>query len=416
MGELGNVSDLEVELIQRNREIAKTRDEVIKGQKRISELQMRNDDLLEKVAELDGEVTKKSVLMEEIQGKARDLEQRLASKEEEVQSMREEMRVAEAKAREEMAAREAAWKEESSATAELKTRIVELEAARAELQQEVEDARQQHAESKAALERTEARETIASSEAAEFRRKIRKLEEQVADMEAVNAKMSEEKVRELEEARVRAEAEISHLNSKIEESSATRRDTEEQSRHQVTALERKVEDLSAQVAESKRELSESAGKLVSVEIARDEAVRAYEELKNTHQEQVDRAETQAASLEGSLNSQRLLFQETSEALARSEETEARLTKELAAKMQEVTSEQAIAKSESENLQVRLDKALADSSKAQTEHVRSLDSLRSQNAELRGQVADWQGKAEELDRQLARSQDEVKVHVATCRCV
>eukprot|EP00913_Durusdinium_trenchii_P008544 g8023.t1 len=69
MGALGNSAELEAELIKRNREIAKVRDEVIKLERRLHEASLRNDDLLEKVSVLDSEVTKKTTLLTESEQK-----------------------------------------------------------------------------------------------------------------------------------------------------------------------------------------------------------------------------------------------------------------------------------------------------------------------------------------------------------
>ncbi|CAK9090375.1 Dehydrogenase/reductase SDR family member on chromosome X (DHRSXY) (Short chain dehydrogenase/reductase family 46C member 1) (Short chain dehydrogenase/reductase family 7C member 6) [Durusdinium trenchii] len=77
MGALGNSAELEAELIKRNREIAKVRDEVIKLERRLHEASLRNDDLLEKVSVLDSEVTKKTTLLTESEQKVAALEEKL---------------------------------------------------------------------------------------------------------------------------------------------------------------------------------------------------------------------------------------------------------------------------------------------------------------------------------------------------
>eukprot|EP00435_Cladocopium_sp_Y103_P026909 s1056_g6.t1 len=81
MGALGNSAELEAELIKRNREIAKVRDELIKQERRLQETLLRNDDLLEKVSVLDSEVTKKTTLLNESERKASELQEALDAKE-----------------------------------------------------------------------------------------------------------------------------------------------------------------------------------------------------------------------------------------------------------------------------------------------------------------------------------------------
>lgn len=65
------ISELEGELIKRNREIAKVRDDVHKAERKLEDAQMRNDDLLEKMADLDSEVTKKSNRIKDLEAQAR---------------------------------------------------------------------------------------------------------------------------------------------------------------------------------------------------------------------------------------------------------------------------------------------------------------------------------------------------------
>lgn len=85
---MSDVSELEAELIKRNREIAKARDDVLKVERKLEDAQMRNDDLLEKLAELDGDNNKKSSAMRELEQKVADLEKKLAEAEESAETLK----------------------------------------------------------------------------------------------------------------------------------------------------------------------------------------------------------------------------------------------------------------------------------------------------------------------------------------
>jgi len=308
MTDLGNASELEAELIKRNREIAKVRDEVLKVERRLEDAQMRNDDLLEKVSELDSEVTTKSKHIVELEEKAHELE-------EEVKTLQEEHKQ------------------------HVETLRVEFEAS---------------------LAQAENGSREAASHVLEHKQKLKEMEEA---LKAKEEGISAAQAKQLEEERAKMDIEVQRAMATVEEHKALREDVEGQAKEreqELIAVRGELEDL-------RREAGDHAGTVADLEASRDEIRRKYEDLlasqdetlkaeRKRNEEHLERAMQQAAALDGRLSGQRLLLQETSQALERSEEAEATLAAELAEKARELSLEYEAART---TLQQRAEQASKD---------------------------------------------------------
>ncbi|CAE8676279.1 unnamed protein product [Polarella glacialis] len=379
-------------------------------------------------------------------------------------------------ARIELATKEASWKEELVSFEADKARIIELELGQAvpvflgnqeKLRKEVEDERLRHEDSKAANEREVAGKSI------EMRRRVKdqlaipsdstvsehvacdssdavfvglfflfcELEEQ---LEETQVGLSAAKTKEVEEAKSQADTEIQRVTALLE----------------VSDLERELADSRAVLEDAQRELGERSAASASVQalsqesafaneaVARDEALSTLEALK----EFLDRANSQAASLDGRLTGQRMLFEETSEALSRSEATEQQMSLELAEKVRELASEHELARSaleraqeqaarevrereerhastlqseevcmqrqmraevdaasretseakeEQQRLQARLDRSLESISQAQSQHEQQLEGHRGSTTELRTRLSEAEERTTSEEREVER---------------
>ncbi|CAJ1359225.1 unnamed protein product [Effrenium voratum] len=146
MGALGNSAELESELIKRNREIAKVRDDLIKQERRLQEARLRNDDLLERLAVLDAEVTTKTGQLKDSEQKVADLQERLETQSSDLQKAQEELAAQGAKFQADLAAQKLKWQEEA---ADEKGMRSELEKLQAELQRELTEEQRQHSDCQA---------------------------------------------------------------------------------------------------------------------------------------------------------------------------------------------------------------------------------------------------------------------------
>lgn len=341
MAELGTVSELEAELIKRNREIAKVRDEVLKAERRLEDSQMRNDDLLEKLAEQDAEVTKKTTMIKELGDKVMGLEKQLAAHAEESQTLQTSHGQMLESLRLEMTAKESARQEDKDGQELLQASLVSLESEVAKLQKRLEEEEHKHCDTKARLMQAESSSRDLANRSVEQRRVIEELQDEIQKRDA-GLSASQEKE---QEERAKLDAELENVRGLMHMHQGVREDLEEQARVDESKYHAVLEELKQERAEMQRNSEE----ISHCEAARDAVRCEFEEHKKTHddvlhaerkrnEEHLHKITQQAASLDGRLSGQRLLLVETSEALARSENAEAKVSAELTAKLQELSSE------------------------------------------------------------------------------
>uniref|UniRef100_A0A7S4R5X6 Uncharacterized protein n=1 Tax=Alexandrium monilatum TaxID=311494 RepID=A0A7S4R5X6_9DINO len=465
MGDFGNVSELEAELIKRNREIAKVRDDVLKAERRLEEAQMRNDDLLEKAAVLDSEVTTKSKRISELEEKSDALGMKMLAKEAEIEALQKEQERKIEAVRTELQAGSAAREQDLAKHEELKAQISALETEKEKLQEIMDEEKRCHQMTKVTLEQAESSSREASTRLLESRRRLQELEDELKEKEGLSAGQ----VQQLEEERSHMSLEIQRVTGVLEEHKAVREDLESQARErdrELVSVRSELEDLRRENGDHKSTISE-------LEVARDAAIKEHEDHVNSHdeviqaerkrhEEHLHRVMQEAASLDGRLSGQRLLLEETRQALDRSEGAEARLSEQLAEKGRELSLEQEAmrealereaekasrdlsakaahyeselqseqvclrrhasseidaanrAMSEAEEnerrLESRLQALMSDHEEAKSHHGRSLESLRGQHTDLRQRLAEaeerGQGHQQEGDK-LRKDLEEAKL--------
>lgn len=444
MGDLGSIAETEAELIKRNREIAKVRDEVLKLERRLDETRLRNDDLLEKVAELDSEVTRKTLVARDLETKVCSLECQVADKETEITKIREELDTKTLEIEEELAQKEASFQEELTKLEAKASQVESLLAQQDQLQKQLDEEQKLHCATKASLEQSEASSRDVAGRATELRRRVQELESHLSEQQA---SFSAAKAKEIEEQR-RSVAEIERISAALQETNSVRSDLEKQ----VSELQKVLVDVRSELQDSTRELGERNTTIASLEAELSNLKLLHEEAlqqeRRRNEEQLDRVTAQAADLE----TQCRLLETTREALQRSETSEAQMAAMLSSKVESLTSEHesataaleqvkaeaakeriaqearlaatfeseqvilrrqaraeidtaerlcAEAKEEQQRLQVRLDRSLEDHNEEWAQHRNVLETHRSQTAELRKQLSQAQERSLGEEREVER---------------
>lgn len=187
------MEDLEAELIKRNREIAHARDATSKLEGRLTEMSMRNNDLLESVSKSDSiisTVTTKLevveaevvVLKKTVEEKACDLA--LVKQEHEIQTeqLRKEVK--------EMEARAAGSEEASQVEENFKSKSAEFDEARAKLENELAQERKMHAATRAELEEASSSMRTSASRASVATSSLKDAEDRVQGLINENARLT----------------------------------------------------------------------------------------------------------------------------------------------------------------------------------------------------------------------------------
>mmetsp|Transcript_61095 Transcript_61095/g.177091 ORF Transcript_61095/g.177091 Transcript_61095/m.177091 type:complete len:1146 (+) Transcript_61095:118-3555(+) len=339
---MSDVSELEAELIKRNREIAKARDDVLKVERKLEDAQMRNDDLLEKLAELDGDNNKKSSAMRELEQKVADLEKKLAEAEESAETLKLSHEKELEQLRADFLEKESSREQDKEGQAALEAQIKALEEQVASLKQKLEEEEHRHADTKANLSHAENSSRDSASRSVEQRRMIAELQEELQQRSTF---VPVEQANRLEEERCKLRDELAVAQSALIEHKSVREDLEESS----VDDRRRLSALQDELAEAQAHAERHGDTLALCEAARDKVLGEYEEHRRMHDELISaerkrvddelrKATQQAASLDGRLAGQRMLLEEASEALAQSEEQEARVAAELTAKLLALQSE------------------------------------------------------------------------------
>lgn len=332
---MSDLADLEGELIKRNREIAKVRDDLLKTEKRYEECKMRNDDLLEKVSELDAEVTKKTTRIQELETQVEEMTTQMDQKSEELGELRKEHCENIEKVRKEMEDKITSSQEDSQMKAELDKKVAELEAARDEIMKDLEKERTQHTQTKSTLEQAESSSRDSSGRLVETRRRVKELEDQVADVEAAKLSHCAAEAEKAHSERLNFQTELQEMQMELEMQKSLREDLETMSREN----EGKVEVMRVKLEDAQREIADHSDVKSALEAARDEAEQKYNQMKSSCddalsterariQENYQKAVQKAADIEGRLNGQRVILDETTEALMKSEQEEERLKREM----------------------------------------------------------------------------------------
>jgi len=458
MSTSGDVAELEAELIKRNREIAKVRDEVLKTERRLEESQMRNDDLLEKVAELDSEVSQKVRAIAELEEEVKRLRVDVEEKAAKLEALDTEHAGHMEELKSGYAEKESAWHKERESHEAVKAEADKHKEHKDQALRDLAEEQRKYKTTKASLEQSEATLREHAIKANETRQRVKQLEE---ELEEERAKASTAQSEQLEMERTQMSAELHRMSSLIEEHRSAHDDLHAQS----TGHEEARVKLSSELEDVRREAAEHKANVDALEAARDAAVKQYEEHKSSHDdilqserkrndEHLEKASQKAAQLDGRLSGQRMLLDETSQALMHSEREEERLSallkqrgdelqaereasealaaslKEEAMKdasgnrarlISELESEEVVARramraeideharvaAEAEEQHRRLEAALAaahaDSEEAKGHHSRLHDTLRVQHQDLKQRLAE----AEERSSNHQRDGDTLK---------
>lgn len=373
MSDLGNSAELEAELIKRNREIAKIRDEVLKAERRLEDAQLRNDDLLERVSVLDAEVTTKTKHVVELEHKADGLQKTVVAKEEEIVELTKAHEQKIVEIRKEMEDGKSSKDEVLATQEDLKLQVANLQAEKEQLLEIIEELKRKHQFSQEALEASEHRHREAANRLVESRKAVKDLEDQLREREDSGA----QHVQQMHEERSKMTLEIDRISAQLQEHKAVRDDLEGQVRERDTEvhnLRRDFEDLQREAADHKITIRE-------LEVLRDEAVKKHEEHvtqqedalsaeRKRGEEHLQRVMQQAASLDGRLNGQRMMLEETRQALDHSERQEQKLADELAERARELARQEA---SMRESMDKQADQAARDLSARATQYASELQS-------------------------------------------
>jgi len=307
------------------------RDEVLKLEKRLEESQLRNDDLLEKNAELDAEVTNKTRLASELEEKVTRLDHELESVKAELDTTRKDNEVQMEAARSEFEARYSEGQQDLEAQDELKNKLNAVTAQRDQLQRLHDEEVRKHADTKVQLDSSESSSRDMASKNIDHRRKVKELEDalqQKEDHVSVNAAQ-------LDQERVAFQTEILNLKGQLEEKDALNEDL----MGQISELEGEHHARGGELEDLRNEHADHHSTHSDLKAQHEEALQLHEELKTKHEEaitqvkkqtedQLHRAMAQAASLDGRLGGQRLMLDEANAALAREQDETERLREEL----------------------------------------------------------------------------------------
>eukprot|EP00927_Polykrikos_kofoidii_P066542 TRINITY_DN62121_c0_g1_i1.p1 TRINITY_DN62121_c0_g1~~TRINITY_DN62121_c0_g1_i1.p1 ORF type:complete len:1139 (+),score=294.47 TRINITY_DN62121_c0_g1_i1:76-3492(+) len=350
---MGDTAELESELIKRNREIAKVRDDVLKVERRLEESQMRNDDLLEKVAELDMEVTKRSSRIAELETKFEQMTEALDSKTSEIDQLKaEHSGVLEHFSKGDAdKAVELARERESQAT--LQSELAKLHELAETLKTELDEEQRKHNLVRASLDQSEQASKDYAGKSVDQRRRIKELEDLVEEQRAKMTVLDEEHVVKAEQQMQTADRDRAELEAELHRATAAlaeHRDAHSDLAGQAGIQEKRQQDLMAEVEELRREVDEHSEHRSLLQIERDEIHRTHEEHKakqedilrasrKQQQEHLAKVTQNASLLDGRLQGQRMMLEEATQALQKSELEEERLSAELRAKDDELRSEQ-----------------------------------------------------------------------------
>eukprot|EP00929_Paragymnodinium_shiwhaense_P049248 TRINITY_DN24854_c0_g1_i1.p1 TRINITY_DN24854_c0_g1~~TRINITY_DN24854_c0_g1_i1.p1 ORF type:complete len:1136 (+),score=522.08 TRINITY_DN24854_c0_g1_i1:114-3521(+) len=363
MAAMGDVADMEAELIKRNREIMKVRDEVLKVEKRLEESQMRNDDLLEKVSELDAEVTKKTSRITELEEKVKELTNELESHgsvNEEVQKKH----MAELDAlQNSMKEQQEEWEKEREGFAGLHTKISDLESLHEKVQAELEEEKRRHTTTKFSVEQLETSSRDHATRAVELRKQIKELEDTLDEERSKANSIDVTLLAQRDEERMKLLSELHDLTAQVEEHKGAHEDLADLAKDH----EKRHSELQSQMDDIRREADEHLRTADALQAANDELQRKHDEQKATldnslkaerkrGEERYEKAASHAAALDGKMSGQRLMIEMMQETIDKSEAEEQRLADELAAKVAEL---QQAESSATEALQRARDEASKD---------------------------------------------------------
>eukprot|EP00929_Paragymnodinium_shiwhaense_P035215 TRINITY_DN19040_c0_g1_i1.p1 TRINITY_DN19040_c0_g1~~TRINITY_DN19040_c0_g1_i1.p1 ORF type:complete len:1094 (-),score=417.05 TRINITY_DN19040_c0_g1_i1:277-3558(-) len=318
MAALSEMAELEAELIKRNREIAKVRDETSKMERRLEDAQMRNDELLEKMAELDSIASTKTNRIAELEAKIDDLTSDCRMKEFARMDLEKELSKKLDDASKQTAEQEAAFREERASFTGLSGKVVQLELQLDAAKRQLQEAETRCASAKASMEQSEAAVRDSASKSLSQRRTIQELEEKVADFEAKAKEQSAVNSEEVERQAKRNQARIEELKSELDE---WKRQAMFSVR-ELTEVKETNDDLKLEVQRLKASQEDS-----------------LQGERKVFEERLEKATSNAAALDGRLASQRMLLEVQREAMQRCEEEEERLVGRLEAAMSELRAEQ-----------------------------------------------------------------------------
>lgn len=371
---MGDVGELEAELIKRNREIAKVRDDALKLERRLEDAQMRNDDLLERVAELDAEKNQGMTKITELEEKLQAVESERDARAEEALRAQEAAEERLESVRAEMEEKAAAAAQDNETTRSLEAKVAELEAEKAALEQKLNEEQLRHGDTRVRLEKSEREAQDHSSRSTEQRRIVKELEEKLQEQQEG---MSNTASLQLEEERARAAAELHRATALMEEHRSVRGDLERQ------VHEREVEEAKAkaELEDLRRDLSNHTGTVEDIEALKTSHQEAMDQLKATHdevlneerkraEEHLSKATRRSAELDGKLDSQRDLLREANKSLRNSEALVEQLRAQLAEKEAQLDAQGTTARSE---LEAALAKAQEDLESSKARFAQELES-------------------------------------------
>jgi len=408
MADLGNTSELEAELISRNRQIAKVRDEVLKLEKRLEESQLRNDDLLEKNAELDADVTTKTKQCTELEEKVTQLDHELATVKAELETTRKDNEIQMEAVRSEFEARCAEGQQDLEAQDELKSQLAAVTAQRDELARQHDEEQRKHADTKVALESSGSSSRDMASKSVDHRRKLKELEDALKDKED-SALVH---VASVDQERAAFQSEILNLKGLIEEKDALNEDL----MGQISELENEHAVRQGELEDLRNEHSDHHLTHSDLKAQHDEALQNLEDLKKEHEEniksvkkmtedQLHRAMAQAAQLDGRLGGQRIMLDEANASLARSEEEGERLRQELEKQKEELAAHQDGSRRE---LEEAAEKASNDLGLHKTRYESELESERViMNRQAKSEIDEANRAQTEAEEKVRRLEQRVK---------
>jgi len=366
-------SQVEAELIQRNREIAKVRDEVLKIEKRLSDAQIRNAELLEKNAELDGEATKLNLRNAELDARAQELSGLVEVKSVELQKLRTGHEQQLTQKDLELTQAGEARQTDFAEIERLKVLITQHEGTEAKLTFELEQAQKSQERAKSALQESERSSQETASRAVEQRRRIKELEDSVKMQDESQMSTHANELQRLEHERAATVAKSCDLQAQVRELEVQLR----QVRDELESAQR----------EGKGSATDHAADVETLQTALDEAVTGREQDRTKHEEillgerkrnedVLAKANQHSASIDGRLDSQRMLYQESQEALERCENEEQRQVAKLSEKMRELMGEHGTARSAHEELAEKIQRdARALEAERQADEVLSRQHVR-----------------------------------------
>jgi len=372
---MGDKEDVEAELIKRNREIAKVRDDLLKMEKRLEESHMRNDDLLEKVSELDGEVNKKNIQIAELEAKMSQYIIDMEGREKELKSLREDHGSQLDNLRKDLEQKAGTREQDLETQEKLKAQMAAVEAAKEELAKELENEKGRHKTTKNTLELEQSSGRELAGRAQE-QRKLKELQDLLAEKEAHHTNLSSGHADALVEERERTNAELHKMSMELLEHKGVREDLEQQHNDR----EQKLHSLRAELEELQRANDNHEATKSILEAARDEAEKKLEEANSKNddvaqlqrkqqQEDLHRANAKAAQLDGRLNSQRMMMEEMHQELIQTQKEKDQQKKSMEDKVRDLEKEVATTK---DALLLAEEKAANDISAQQSKHISDME--------------------------------------------